>query len=205
MYSAVWRTGAAALSAMCLLAILGASSRPGPNPAMSSSAPAFVPNNQNEKAPMSTRPYLTWFGPHSKITQPEFVRITTAEQWLSLWKRHRGADVEISLTGEPIAPAVDFDSCMVLAFFRGPDRENNGEAGASWIETDALAVLRFDPERFQTRTPAGAVDPDRYQGAPFGIFVVPRTPKAVSMEENIQRYIGLEPIWEEKHRFPALP
>jgi hypothetical protein len=50
----------------------------------------------------------------------------------------------------------------------------------------------------------GEIDPDKPYLLSFAFVVLPRSTKAVIVEEEVQDIIGKAPVWQERARFPAL-
>ena len=153
-----------------------------------------------EEPAFAQRPYVSFGGHYSLITERQFVRITTAEQWQKLWDRHRGEDIPRNALGWSAIPQVDFDTCLVVAFFRGNAWNTNGEFVVEMADRHDAVRIRFDSSTFQTAGPDGG----GVRVTPFGMWVIPRTGKAIVIEENVQGLIGREPKWKEQHRFEAM-
>ena len=67
-------------------------------------------------------PYVTWSGPHSKIEDKRYVRITSEEEWIDLWLEHVGMEKKGTYNKyyNPAGiPEIDFKRCMVVGVFRG--------------------------------------------------------------------------------------
>jgi hypothetical protein len=140
-------------------------------------------------------------GRESKIIKQEFARVTSHEEWSRLWRRHVGAgenDMEAAIG----LPKIDFDRCMVVAFFRGQSMNTNGEGLSEAEEVDGTLRLRFDSYGFQTASFNG--EDQGVKGHSYGFWVLPKSKKPVLIEENVQDLIGKPPIWKEKTRLDAL-
>ncbi len=63
----------------------------------------------------------SWTGQDSKIEKPEFVRVTTAEEWRELWKRNGS---------EGDAPEVDFTKSVIVVSVAGSSTRPTPSASA---------------------------------------------------------------------------
>jgi hypothetical protein len=138
--------------------------------------------------------YVHWWGAHSRIDAAEYSRIRTEEDWKKLWTRHAG---EVLETPYKIAkyPVVDFERCEVLAVFAGKTMNTRGLALAGLVEEADRVLLRFD--RTSRSYQSG---PEGDEVTPFLICVVPRTDKAVVVEEDVHDMKGDAPRWKERAR-----
>jgi len=150
-----------------------------------------------DEAPL--RPYVEISGASSKVERPEWLRVTTEGEWVALWCRHVGADATKHewRYNQPGVPRVDFGACMVLAIFGGRVQNSAGIACVEMADEDERLLFRFDHRSFQT-------GPNPVAATPYGFFVVPRTPKPVVFEENVQGLIGAPPKWKERARLDAI-
>jgi hypothetical protein len=146
-----------------------------------------------------TKPYVTLAGAASKIAAKEYDRITTHDELVKVWLRHMGADParHNDFYNEAGVPDVDFERCMVVAVFGGECINSAGIYAFSIAEEADRVLLRFDHRSFQS-------GPEGKHATPFGFFFVPRSPKALVLEENVQSLIGGEPKWKERARFEAI-
>jgi len=148
------------------------------------------------------RPALVEFmGRDGKIMAPEYHRITDSGAWLEAWARHTGQQKK-DLEWSGACPKIDFTRCMVVAFFRGKTVNTRGEELQAAEEVDGKLRLRFCSSGYQTMSLEGE---DKGEPAiSYGIWVLPRSTKAVVVEENVQNLIGKPPIWKEQAKFDAV-
>jgi hypothetical protein len=143
------------------------------------------------------RPYVQWVGPESKYTTG-FHLIRDDKAWTNLWSIHAGLP---KIENRHAVPKVDFNQCIVVAFFRGPSTNEDGEELQSFGQEPDLLRLRFESSTFQTSGTdgrGGSVDTH-----PFGIWVLPGTKTQIVIEEG-RRTLKDQPItYKEVHRFPA--
>jgi len=146
-----------------------------------------------------TKPLVTLAGAESKIAEKEYDRVTTKAELVKVWLRHVGADParHNDYYNEEGVPDVDFGRCMVVAVFGGKCINSAGICAISVTEEADRVLLRFDHRSFQS-------GPEGKRATPFGFFVVPRSTKALVLEENVQHIIGGEPEWKERARFDAM-
>lgn len=79
---------------------------------------------------------------------------------------------------------------MVLAIFRGRGWNSAGVRAISIVEEQGRIVFRFHDKSYQTDGPDGRGK----QGTAYAFFVIPRSTKAVVLEENVQGLIGKPPV-----------
>jgi hypothetical protein len=176
-------------SCTVVLALAGAASIAGlPHPAAppADGAPAVV----------------EWVGAHSRVTQPRFERVRTREQWEDLWHLHTGEGRRFKDTPYAYPPRIDFGRFEIIAYFRGPSKNCDGEELVSSDRLDDATRLRFDSITYQTMAAPGEKD-DGVDCEPFGIWLIDRTTGPIVIEENVQGIIGQPPKWKEQHRFSA--
>lgn len=147
-------------------------------------------------ATVETKPYFAMSGPNSAIDYRAFAVIRDQETFDLMWQKHKGDGIERAGQGWPLSPDVDFDSCMVVALFRGDSVNCNGEQIESIHEHEDHLEVRYDSVTYQTASFDGK---DRGNAVtPYGIFVVPRVDKKVHLVENVQGFIGQPPKWERQ-------
>lgn len=154
--------------------------------------------------PVESRPpVVQWAGAHSEIDGEGFRLVTDREAWAALWEAHRGECAERGHQGWVTPPEIDFERCMVVAYFRGEAARNNGEVARAVFRRGGELVVRFQSATFQTASFGPDDEPDE-AGTPYGLWVVDRFDGPVIVEENRQGLIGGDPVWREAHRFGAL-
>ena len=149
---------------------------------------------------LPTKPYVTFMGHDSRITDIRFLRITDHESWVALWRDHRGAEMPKNASGWPNVPQVDFERCQVIAIFRGEGWNCNGEYLVSMTDRGAGWRLRVDSSTFQTFGPDGG----GVRVTSYGMFVIPRGMGSITLESNVQALKGLPPEWKVEHRFDPI-
>lgn len=172
---------------MGVVAALGAAQPgvPGPAPAKESARPAL----------------LEFMGRDGKIMGREFHRVLNSQDWVELWARHSGqAKKDLEWSGA--YPKIDFTRCMVVASFHGKTVNTRGEELQAVDEVDGKLRLRFWSSGYQTMSLGGEDKGD--PAVSYGIWVLPRSTKAVVIEENVQDLIGKPPIWKEQSKFDAV-
>jgi len=150
--------------------------------------------------PAPTPPLVQWAGFTSKH-EPGFFLIQGQADWQKLWFEHSGASPDLQYTQyRHIAPKIDFTRAMVVAYFRGPSVNADGEVATSIQDLPDQFLVRFEHSGFQNSGPGprgGAVDT-----TPFGLWVIPLTEKPIVIQE-IHRELKDEPsTFREVKRFP---
>ena len=155
--------------------------------------PAFA---QEVSQAMELTPLASWSGQRSHIEEVGYFRVTSPQDCDELWHRHAGKDAEV--------PVVDFADCMVVAIFEGRDVNHGGVVIVSMTENDHQLTLRFDTSPYQTVVPIGS-NKGVQQVAPYGIFVVRRSSKALVVEQDARHHMTSDtPVWKERIRFERL-
>lgn len=147
----------------------------------------------------TARPALVeYMGRDGNIMGREFHRIMDSAEWVEVWARHAHKQKK-DLEWAGSYPKIDFTRCMVVAFFRGKAVNTRGEELKEVDEDGGTLRLRFCSSTYQSMSFEG-----EDLGEPavsYGIWVLPRSTKAVVVEEDVQSVIGGSPIWKEQARF----
>jgi hypothetical protein len=160
-----------------------------------------------EDTRQTTRPSVTLTGTDSQVKEPSYHRVMSQDEWIKIWQRHKGAQQskEYDLVHNPLGvPHVDFEKCMVIAIFQGRGLNSAGLQAVAVLEEKDRIVLRFEDESYQTmgRAMGREGSGGGNQVTVFGFFVLPRSSKAVVLEENVRQYLGEPPVWKERIRLP---
>jgi len=160
--------------------------------------------------PHSIKPLMEWSGNDSKQPTQELAICRAQEQWEANWKKHGGNPAN--------CPRFDFDTQMMVVFFRGKSGED-AFVLSEVLEEGEQSHLRFTPICHQVGEPQDANLPindstsepkksprDVTDNRPclFDFVLLPKSSKTISIEENVQTELGKPPIWREQHRFPAI-
>ncbi len=146
------------------------------------------------------KPIVAWVGSYSAIEQRHYRRIINAKDWTTLWTEHQSDRIERDSYGEPVVPTIDFETNIVLAIFRGKAWNVRAESLVDFRELENNIRIRFDARTYQTDGPAEDKD---YTSA-YGIWVLPRLTKSITLIENVQGFIGQPPKWKTQHTFDPL-
>ena len=159
----------------------------------------FVEGRPQEKAgPPASKPVLTMYGRNSKITKRKLLRITTAEDWRSLWMEHKtGSPKPKDVPGDLEYAELDFKKVMAIAVFEGEGVNCRGYTCHSIREVEGRVRFRLEAHKYQSGFPT----PDTQA---WGILVIPRSSKEVVLERDVRVLIRAPPEWKEWTRFPAL-
>lgn len=159
--------------------------------------------DKNHKAVALIEPCVSLAGANSGITKREIHRITKQDDWIRLWQKHKGLEVtgEYDFHYDPAGlPLVDFQRYMVIAIFQGSGWNSARAKAVSIEDQPEQIVVRYDDKGYQTFGPDGGGD----EVTPYGIFVVPRSNKAVAVGEMVRQYKNEAPKWEQRAVFPKL-
>lgn len=141
------------------------------------------------------KPLVWWWGPKSAVKSADYAVARDEKSWLELWARHTDKEVVKNHISEPIdAPRVDFDQCMVVAIFKGDSWNSSGVIITSITRDKGELRVRFDERTYQTAGPNGG----GVRVSPYGLFVIPKDPGDVVIEENVQGLKNQPPKWRER-------
>ncbi len=152
-------------------------------------------------------------GAHSKIAQRAYLRITSLKEFRDTYMRHLGKEPSLfdEYYNENNVPTIDFERCMVIAVFQGAGWNSAGVRVVSIIDEPNRLVVRFDERTYQTSsdfTTNGRLNTDVKDAGnkvtAYGMFVLPRTEKAVVLEEDVKQYKHPPSVWKEVARFPSI-
>ena len=146
-------------------------------------------------------PCVALTGADSQVSGRGYDRITSLNDWARLWQKHKGQKdgEQYDLYHDPLGlPLVDFDRYMVIVIFQGSAWNSAGVEAVSVLEEQERIVFRFDDKSYQTLGPDGG----GRQVTAYGFFVIPRSPKPVILEENVQRLKGKPAEWKQRITFP---
>ncbi len=137
-------------------------------------------------------------GPTTAVRERGWRRLSTQEALDTLWAEHAGT------ARQHVSPlSVDFDRCVVLAYFE-PGSINASGVRVESIDTPERGLrVRYNIVRYQTATFGDKPDAG-VPAAPFGFFVIDRYDGPISFEENTQGTIGAPPEWTERWFMRAL-
>jgi len=169
---------------------------------LSLSTAAAVVQDPKPQPKQLAKPAVTFRGEHSAIAKKRYVKITDDQAWAKLWGEHIGKPVrrEYGYFYNPLnVPVIDFKNNMVVAIFQGATWNTAGVTVKQLLDGDEL-TLRFDDHGYQTTViEMGDGDtPKQEKSKPFGMFVLPKTDKAIVLEENVQSRIGKPPKWQAR-------
>jgi len=168
---------------------------------IAATASLLCPKTPAQENETSNSVLVSMSGAHSHVEQAKYLRITSAKDFQSIYMQHLGKKPEEfdAYYNPHGVPTIDFQRCIVIAVFGGKGWNSAGIDVKSVIDGSEL-IVRFDDRSYQTAGPNGGGD----QVCPYGFFVLPRSEKAVVLEEDVQQYIGGEPQWKERARFARI-
>lgn len=157
---------------------------------------------EDESAPRAIRPSVVLTGSDSHIQKRGYHRVESKKEWIKLWRQHKGdkGTAEYDRDFNPLGlPRIEFDQVMVIAIFQGSGWNSAGLEAVEVREQQDHVLFRFDDKSYQTAGPDGG----GRQVTVYGFFVLPRSPKPVVLEENVQSLLGEPPVWREQARLPG--
>jgi hypothetical protein len=143
-----------------------------------------------------TAPLATFTGNNSQVKKQTYERVQSPDAWKKLWLSHLGMKED---TIYRPAMEVDFSRCEVIAIFEGDSWNSCGFRIDSVAEDGDSIVVRFDDISYQTAGPDGGGE----RVTPFAFVVLPKSQKAIKLEDNVQPYIAHPPVWKEVARLSA--
>lgn len=156
---------------------------------------------ENANLPPMSKPLVAISGADSHVSRPSYQRITTPENWTRVWVSHLGTTPDNAY--RPLLE-VDFDRCLVVVIFRGIRVNIRQIQIHSLLETADSVVVRFEELGYQTRSRAGADDEYEVPDRPYAFVILPKTDKAIVLEENINHDPqGGPPEWKAIARLSA--
>jgi hypothetical protein len=149
------------------------------------------------RAPATPGVYVQFAGHNAARAQEGFAVARTEKGWTGLWQAYTGQTVGAGALERNRIPRIDFDRCMVVAYFGGRQINTDGYIAEELAEFKGVVRLRFDASSFQT---AGM---DERGGArdtiPYGVWVIPATDKPIVIERPAERLKNEGPAWREVH------
>ena len=160
--------------------------------------------------PRKVKPVVVWTGTDSKQGKDSANLCCSLKDWQATWNGHCGHQKDADSS---TCPEVDFDSYMVVVVFRKTSRIRVSEI----VKEKECVRVRYqpwgnqiifvpDPDKNTVKVVElgrGEIDLDKTYTPSFAFVVLPKTDKAVVLEEDVQNIIGKPPVWKERARFPA--
>jgi hypothetical protein len=154
-----------------------------------------------EELPRKVKPVLVWTGTDSKQAKMSFARCCSQKDWETTWHEHQSEAKAKSQS----CPQGDFDSYMVVAIFHGKSFQNTGIEIVAVTEEKNCVRVRYRPLWYQVAfvRPAtkGEVKSDewlRSETQSYAFVVLPRSEKAIVLEEDVRNLIADPPVWKKR-------
>lgn len=152
-----------------------------------------------DKQPVRLVPLVGLSGMGSKVKQAGWVRVTSDEALRTLWDEHTGAE-----PGAPQPPTVDFERCVVLAYF-DPEVGNASGVRVESIEPHEHGlIVRYDVVQYQTASFGPGEPPPPAKNQPYGFFFIDRSEGEVWFLEDVQSLLNQPPIWQSRWRIEKI-
>jgi hypothetical protein len=147
------------------------------------------------KAVVHSNPIVGITGMGSKVKQAGWVRVASAGALRTLWDEHTGAEA-----GAPQPPTVDFERCVVIAYFE-PEVGNASGVRIESIEPyEHGLIVRYDVVQYQTASFGPGEPPPPAKNQPYGFFCIDRSEGDVWFFEDVQSLLNQPPIWQSRWR-----
>jgi hypothetical protein len=155
-----------------------------------------------EETPRKLKPVMVWTGTDSKQAKESFTRCCSQKDWEVSWHKHQGGDGQAN---HRTCPEIDFDSYMVIVIFHGKSSQNIGINIVDVFEDKESFHVRYKPLWYQIGILLGAnLDQKQLDTQSYVFIVLPKSQKAIVLEENVSGVIVGPPIWKERTKMPPL-
>jgi len=139
-------------------------------------------------------PCVALSGADSQIGEKSYLRITNENDWVKLWRNHKGdqSGGEYDFEHDPLGlPIVDFNQFMVLALFEGRDESPDGFQADSISESPEEMTIRFlgmgnstgFAKEFEGNPECSVEEPAAPVRHAYGFFFVPKSSKAIVLQK----------------------
>jgi hypothetical protein len=148
------------------------------------------------------KPVLVLTGGESEIGTETFRRCTSEAEFQELWMKHGGVT---KLNAAMFSPKVDFDAYMVVAIFGG---QGNKLGITVWSAADEPTLIRVRYSEAMVQTAGRAFRGMNLPPGPghgYAIMVLPRSPKAITLEFGTRNSLEEPFKWAERGKLAALP
>lgn len=170
-----WRVAVCALACIGAAVALGATTRAGGTPGV----------------------YVQFVGHDATRAQEGFVVARTEKGWIGIWQDYTGASAGHGAIERNRIPKIDFEHCMVVAYFGGKRTNTDGYLVRELNEFKGVVRLRFEASTFQTM--GGDARGGAQDTTPYGVWVIPATDKRIVIERAAAHLKGQDPVWDEVH------
>ena len=161
--------------------------------------------------PRPIKPILFWTGSDSHQMTELFSRCGTEEEWSVIWRKHQSRDENYY---PRLCPTVDFEKYMLIAIFYGQGRSDVGLYLEGIIEEKDCIRLRYREFTYQVASGSFVdtkadnskpVAPKKYEFRSYASVILPRSKKAVMLEEGTFQdgRIDRPMIWKERAKLSA--
>ncbi len=153
------------------------------------------------------RALVTLTGTDSAVKTQSYRLLRDEKHWVQVWQQHKGLPVtgKYSRTHNSIGlPVIDFERCMVVAVFAGESAQTPSLSVQEVSESEGEVVVRFVKNGYSIDH--GRYEPGKEIRVPpalplYGFFVMPRSDKALVLEEGSRKGRGKPLDWTERQRF----
>jgi hypothetical protein len=156
-----------------------------------------------EQLPRKIKPVVIWSDINSKQAKESFDRYCSQEEWEANWHKQMGRGKGVDGTR---CPQIDFDSYIVIAIFHGKWDSNSGISIICVSEDKEFVRVRYRPSWYQLAYRPGRAERDAKSlgTQSYAYVVLPRSPKAVVLEEDVCNLIASPPVWKQRAKLAAM-
>lgn len=138
----------------------------------------------------SSIPIVGISGVGSRVKEAGWVRVTTPDALRELWSEHTGG-----ASDAPQPPTVDFERCVVIAYFDPRIGNASGVHIESITPCEHDVRVQYDVVQYQTASFGGGEAPSTAKNSPFGFFVIDRYEGRMLFDEDVQHLLNEPPAW----------
>jgi hypothetical protein len=143
--------------------------------------------------------YVQITGHDAKRDQEGFVVARTEKGWIDIWQGYTGNSAGHGAIERNRIPRIDFDACMVVAYFGGKRTNTDGFIAEEVAFENGSLRLRYIESTFQTSGPGGGGQ----STTPYAVWIIPATDRPIAIERG-RRGLKDAPIkWELVHMVTA--
>ncbi len=153
--------------------------------------------------PRKLKPVVVWTGTDSKQAKMSFARYCSRKDWSATWHKHQSTDRK---GNKQRCPEVDFDSHMVVAIFQGKSFQDTGIEVITVTDEKNCIRIRYKPMSFQVAyiEPPAKGETDSYETQSYAFLVLPKSQKAIVLEEDVRSLIHDPPLWKKRSTIEGL-
>lgn len=153
-------------------------------------------NRDSTQVKKELKPVCVFTGANSQVMEEQFLRVSSQADWEETWHRHHGMSAQKAFEEMIDEFRVDFETHEVVAIFSGSGVNQRSLTVESMAEMEDRIHIQYDVWGYQTH---GGSNPS----SAFGFIVIPKSPKRITLDENVQGLIGEPPKWRRRAELEA--